>query len=860
MGDSGSTIRVQVKWMGKQFNDLELNLDAPLELFKAQMFSLTGVPPDRQKLMYKGLLSDSVDLRKTALCNGAKIMMIGTAEKLVERDEPVRFYEFISAEERSEIFKSVKTRRIPIGLVNLGNTCYFNAVFQFLLPVRDLWDSIDLLSARETVDSKQDQYKFARSLVEMRHNLPNTLSRYIPMAQIQLLRKVNPLFSRTDESTGLHLQQDAEECLSCILNCINGLGDAKITDNVFGYTLSTTIRRKDPPEGQSSTPVGGVLQERNIKLNCYMGTQLTSVGTLMDGIMLSLNEELMKFNADAGCDVLHEKVSRISELPKYLIVHLVRFEWKQESEVSKTNAVKAKVCRRVNFERELDITPICTEEVKPLLNAANAIVMRKDFDLKESQDGGPFKGYEMYPGKYATGRYELEAVVTHQGRSADGGHYVCWTKDQREASTGDTDESEDAKPSGDGWLMFDDDTVTEYRWGSFDLCGGRSDFHIAVLLLYKAQCVPVAPELSAPEGTTEEPVCAPPLAPSSDAEAPVSADAPESAVTEEEQDNSNEPNEEKSPEQVDDSNEEGQRSKRRSPPRESGNSQEKLKFFVGGLHPTVDEGVLTDHFSKYGNILSVQVMRDAATGRSRGFGFVTVAPQENTHTVFTDDHSLNGKRVDVRHMQNDPNSTMKRKIFVGGISKGLSEQMLEDYFSRFGAIDRVTIMRQIDGSSRGFGFIIFSSDGSTEKVLESPSHFVYGSKVDVRAAESRMKQAHHRYESQYKSLGPHGYKQGDMAKARMHMGPPNFPPHGPSHKMPVGGPLPVAGYDPQLLQQQMLYQHYAMQTHYAYYAQQSGLQPPPSDPSRYVPQRPTYFGNQPNSQNNIARSYRSKPY
>jgi len=40
------------------------------------------------------------------------------------------------------------------------------------------------------------------------------------------------------------------------------------------------------------------------------------------------------------------------------------------------------------------------------------------------------------------GRYELFAVVTHEGGSADGGHYMGWVRQ-----------------SGDNWLCFDDDEV-----------------------------------------------------------------------------------------------------------------------------------------------------------------------------------------------------------------------------------------------------------------------------------------------------------------------------------------------------------------------------------------------------------------
>ncbi|GIX61246.1 ubiquitin carboxyl-terminal hydrolase [Babesia caballi] len=137
-----------------------------------------------------------------------------------------------------------------------------------------------------------------------------------------------------------------------------------------------------------------------------------------------------------------------------------------------------------------------------MLHAANAVAMRKDFALASASQAEPFRGYEMDPKEYATGKYELQSVVTHQGRTADGGHYICWTKDARERDQSPTegpDASGKGCAEGDTWLMFDDDSVTEYRWGSFDLCGGRSDYHIAVLLLYKARCVRVEPESAAPD-------------------------------------------------------------------------------------------------------------------------------------------------------------------------------------------------------------------------------------------------------------------------------------------------------------------------------------------------------------------------
>lgn len=108
--------------------------------------------------------------------------------------------------------------------------------------------------------------------------------------------------------------------------------------------------------------------------------------------------------------------------------------------------------------------------------------------LLGKQDQNDFDGFEVHNGEYATGKYNLLSVVTHQGRSADGGHYICWSQDTRQGNLYPNKiqcHLEAGNDKRDVWLKYDDDQVSEHDWGSFDLCGGRSDYHIAVLLLYK---------------------------------------------------------------------------------------------------------------------------------------------------------------------------------------------------------------------------------------------------------------------------------------------------------------------------------------------------------------------------------------
>lgn len=49
-----SLFSVKVKWGREVYPDIDVNTDEEPILFKAQLFALTGVQPERQKIMCKG--------------------------------------------------------------------------------------------------------------------------------------------------------------------------------------------------------------------------------------------------------------------------------------------------------------------------------------------------------------------------------------------------------------------------------------------------------------------------------------------------------------------------------------------------------------------------------------------------------------------------------------------------------------------------------------------------------------------------------------------------------------------------------------------------------------------------------------
>merc|ERR1719150_2155373 len=91
-----------------------------------------------------------------------------------------------------------------------------------------------------------------------------------------------------------------------------------------------------------------------------------------------------------------------------------------------------------------------------------------------------------------------------------------------------------------------------------------------------------------------------------------------------------------------------------------------------------------------------------------------------------------------QHCEEEENLAVK--LFVGGLSWQTEEDNLRQYFSQFGAIDNVQIMKDpFTLRSRGFGFITFCSPTSLDKVLAVSPHLLDGKKIDPKPATPKAK-------------------------------------------------------------------------------------------------------------------------
>ncbi len=73
------------------------------------------------------------------------------------------------------------------------------------------------------------------------------------------------------------------------------------------------------------------------------------------------------------------------------------------------------------------------------------------------------------------------------------------------------------------------------------------------------------------------------------------------------------------------------------------------KLYVGNFPYTTNEQDLQDLFASAGNVDSVNVMRDMATGRARGFAFVEMATDEEAQQAISmlNDRDFGGRNLTV---------------------------------------------------------------------------------------------------------------------------------------------------------------------------------------------------------------------
>eukprot|EP00808_Paulinella_micropora_P023844 g37484.t1 len=165
------------------------------------------------------------------------------------------------------------------------------------------------------------------------------------------------------------------------------------------------------------------------------------------------------------------------------------------------------------------------------------------------------------------------------------------------------------------------------------------------------------------------------------------------------------------------------------------------KVFVGGLPWNIENDSFNKLFSQFGTILKSKVVRDSASGVSRGFGFVTFMTASSAARAIKASRwlVLEGRKIDCKMaLPTVSAGEHVRKLFVGGLARHVTAEKLKAHFSQYGElVNSVVMLDKNTGRSRGFGFVTFVRKETALRVLSISPLWMGGKMIEVRKAVSR---------------------------------------------------------------------------------------------------------------------------
>ncbi len=381
----------------------------------------------------------------------------------------------------------------------MGNTCYMNSSLQALRSIPELNEALK--------NYKSPTGGLTGYLRDMFNKMSSTSEAFYPLAFLNSLRIVYPQFAEKGRD-GMYKQQDAEEAFSQLVGTLKGSlinENESFIEKYFQLYFEETIKCDELPDEEAV-----IKHESSLKLSAHISKD---VNFLRDGLLLSLQDKLTKNNSNLGRDSIYSVERKLeNKLPKYLTINYVRFFWKRETQK------KSKILRKVVFPFELDISEFCNNDLKSKLiqtreairdvnkeklelirsakkarkqqqllevnsnkesdsSTSNIISKSKEEEFKNKVESTIHPDFRNDDGCNVSPLYELFAIVSHKGASADSGHYQAFIKDDKDENSGTEKEN---------WWKFNDDKVTQVNREKIESLAGGGESDSALLLLYRA--------------------------------------------------------------------------------------------------------------------------------------------------------------------------------------------------------------------------------------------------------------------------------------------------------------------------------------------------------------------------------------
>ncbi|KAL1325511.1 hypothetical protein HN51_035580 [Arachis hypogaea] len=173
------------------------------------------------------------------------------------------------------------------------------------------------------------------------------------------------------------------------------------------------------------------------------------------------------------------------------------------------------------------------------------------------------------------------------------------------------------------------------------------------------------------------------------------------------------------------------------------------KLFIRGLGWDTTTDGLRNLFSTYGDLEEAVVILDKATGKSKGYGFVTFRHVDGALLALREPSKRIDGRVTVTQLAAAGNSgattnaadVALRKIYVANVPPDLPADKLLAHFSHYGEIEEGPLgFDKQTGKSKGFALFVYKTPEGAQAALMEPVKTVDGRQLNCKLAITDGKQ------------------------------------------------------------------------------------------------------------------------
>lgn len=423
---------------------------------------------------------------------------------------------------------------MTVGCRNLGNTCYMNSTLQCLRHMPELRNALKvsprstnplaniaytLNTTFDGLDASGSAFVPSQVLQILRSMFPQFAEGVAQMRPAQ--QDADELYNRFAQSI-----KDALSGPSII--------PATQWDSLLGVEIETTMTCEECAEEPAVVKIDKsdkIVCNIQGSQQSDSTAKVAQIDHLQEGLKLGLEGDIVKNSEILNRNALWKVEGRIKSLPRYLCVQFMRFDYVQNG-ANGGQGAKCKIMRKVVYPDTFDVYDFCSTDLQADLRKNRDIEDKRledklakraktedgsSGDAMNVEDGGNLKeggvtdgdddgdeddaalqaamALSMKEGDAPatvfnssalkasvdrftpnglpsdfTGMYELHSMVTHKGRSADGGHYIGWVRQE---------------VGSDKWWKFNDDVVTEVDQSEIMLLHGGGDRDMAYLTFFR---------------------------------------------------------------------------------------------------------------------------------------------------------------------------------------------------------------------------------------------------------------------------------------------------------------------------------------------------------------------------------------